>query len=100
MQAIFLAAELIALYVLSQSLTQAVFELTVLVFRARSVGITIVTLLTFPGTVVHELSHLFTAEVLGVRTGKLTLVPENIREEEVKAGSVMIADTDPFRRYA
>jgi len=56
--------------------------------------------LTFPGTVIHELAHLFAAEILRVPTGKLTLVPENIRETHIKSGSVAIAETDPFRRYA
>ncbi len=94
-----LVAELFVLFLLSQRLTQSVFNLSLLVFRARSVAITIITVLNFPGTVIHELSHLFTAEILGVRTGKLTLVPENIQSDEVKAGSVMIAQSDPFRRY-
>ncbi len=100
MQLLLLAGELILLYVLSRRLTQAVYDITYLLFRARSVAIMVVTLLSFPGTVIHELSHLFTAEILGVHTGKLTLVPENIAEEEIKAGSVMIAQSDPFRRYA
>ena len=94
-----LLGELIGLYLLSQTLIQAVYDLTMLITRSRAAGVTVVSLLTFPGTVVHELSHLFTAEVLGVHTGKLTLVPENIQEADVKAGSVMIAQSDPFRRY-
>lgn len=92
--------ELIALYILSQSLTQAIYDLTILLTRSRTLGITVISLITFPGTIVHELSHMFTAEILGVRTGKLTLVPEGLDTEEVKAGSVMISSSDPFRRYA
>lgn len=100
MTLLLLAAELTGLYFLSQALTQGVFDLIILSTRSRILGITTVAILTFPGTVIHELSHLFTAEVLGVHTGKLTLVPENLQEDEVRAGSVMIASTDPFRRYA
>jgi hypothetical protein len=100
MQVLLLTVELIALYILSQRLTQAVFDLVVLLVRSRTVGITVISLLTFPGTVIHELSHMFTAEILGVRTGKLTLVPEGLETEEVKTGSVMISHSDPFRRYA
>jgi hypothetical protein len=94
-----LFTELFILFFLSQRLTQSVFDLCILLFRARSLAITIITIVNFPGTVIHELSHLFTAEVLGVRTGKLTLVPESIQSDEIKAGSVMIASSDPFRRY-
>lgn len=94
-----LFAELFFLFFLSQWLTRSLFDLCILLFRARSVAVTIITILNFPGTVIHELSHLFTAEVLGVHTGKLTLVPDTIQTDEIKAGSVMIAATDPFRRY-
>ena len=38
--------------------------------------------------------------MLGVRTGKLRLEPESIREADIQAGSVMVAESDPFRRYA
>jgi hypothetical protein len=48
---------------------------------------------------------LFTAEVLGVPTGRLTLVPEGLTntgegEAEIRTGSVSIAKTGPFRRAA
>lgn len=99
MTLLLLAAELVILYLLAQRLTQALFDLVVLLTKSRTVGITFITLVSFPGTVVHELSHLFTAEILGVHTGKLTLIPEGITTDEIKAGSVMIAQTDPFRRY-
>ncbi|OGG02535.1 hypothetical protein A2Z33_01930 [Candidatus Gottesmanbacteria bacterium RBG_16_52_11] len=96
---LFLAA-LIALYVLSRLLTNALFTSLFLVTRSRSFAVTAVIALTFPGTVIHELSHLFVAEILGVRTGKLTLVPENIRDKEINTGSVSIVRTDPLRRHA
>src|SRR5260221_6045484 len=95
-----LLLELCALYFLSRWVTQAIFTLFLLFFRIRSVALSLLLVLEFPGTVIHELAHLFTAEVLGVRTGKLTLEPESIRGESIKAGSVMIAQSDPFRRYA
>jgi hypothetical protein len=95
-----LIGELIVLYFLSRRLTQALFELFLFIFRSRTIAITILLVLQFPGTVIHELAHLFTAEILRVPTGKMTLVPESIRESNIKSGSVMIAKTDPFRRYA
>ncbi|OGG27555.1 hypothetical protein A3A64_02885 [Candidatus Gottesmanbacteria bacterium RIFCSPLOWO2_01_FULL_48_11] len=95
-----LFAELATLYFLSRWLTKKLYLLFLLLFRVRSVAISAVTLLLFPGTVIHELSHLFTAEILGVRTGKLTLAPEDIRSDNIKAGSVAIAKTDPLRRAA
>ena len=90
--------ELIILSYLSKRLTQLTYEVFRYFTRSRSAAISIMTLLLFPGTVVHELSHLFTAEILGVRTGKLTLVPESIDTEEIQSGSVAIAQTGPLRR--
>ncbi len=102
-----LLIELVILFLLSRYVTQLLYGLFLLMFRSRSVAISTTTLLFFPGTVVHELAHLFTAEVLGVHTGKLSLVLENLEEDdlptgrqEFQAGSVQIAKSDPFRRYA
>ncbi|MBI4064767.1 hypothetical protein HY409_00150 [Candidatus Gottesmanbacteria bacterium] len=92
--------ELGGLYFISRVVTQKLFTFFLLLFRHRSIAVSIVTVILFPGTIVHELAHLFTAEILGVRTGKLTLVPESIEEADIKTGSVQIAKTDVFRRYA
>lgn len=90
--------ELVLLSVVSRQLTQYTFLFLYRIVRSRSVAITILTVLLFPGTVIHELSHLFTAEVLGVHTGKLTLAPESIEGEDIQSGSVAIAKTGPLRR--
>ena len=95
-----LIAELLILFFLALRVTQAIFEFFLLLFRSRTVAVTIVLLLEFPGTVVHELAHLFTAEILRVPTGKMNLVPETIRGNEITSGSVMIGSSGPFRRYA
>lgn len=90
--------ELVILGMLSSRLTQLSFTVLLRLTHSRSVAITILTIILFPGTVIHELSHLFTAEILGVHTGKLTLAPQSIEGEEVQSGSVQVAVTDPFRR--
>jgi len=90
--------ELIILGILSSRLTQLSFTVLMRLTRSRSIAITILTIILFPGTVIHELSHLFTAEILGVHTGKLTLAPESIEAGEIQSGSVQVAVTDPFRR--
>ena len=95
---LYFAAELILLYLLSRRVIQTIYSLLQTLSRSRTIAIWIVSIVFFPGTVVHELAHLFTAEILGVRTGKLTLVPESLEGTEIKAGAVMIAETDPLRR--
>ena len=90
--------ELIILYFLSRRLTQNLYIAVFLLTKSRAVAISFLSILFFPGTVIHELAHLFTAEVLGVRTGGLTLVPEGIEQKEVRTGSVSISQSDPIRR--
>mgnify|MGYP007072816573 CR=1 FL=1 len=93
-----LVAEVTFLSVISDSLTKRIATILYALSRSKTVSISALTLILFPGTVIHELSHLFVAEILGVRTGKLTLAPEHISDEELQAGSVSIGHTDPFRR--
>ncbi len=100
MSAGIILAELLVLYVISRRLTQNLYVSLYLLTRSRPASISILSVLFFPGTVIHELAHLFTAEILGVRTSGLTLVPEGLEEKSVKTGSVMIAQTDPIRRAA
>ncbi len=95
---ILLLGELIALHLISGRLTQSLYVLFFRIFRSKTVSMTILIILLFPGTVIHELAHLFVAEILRVRTGKLTLVPESLEEAEIRTGSVAVAQTDPFRR--
>jgi len=95
--AVFLG-ELIGLYFLSRWLNQSLFSFFYLLTYSKKVAISFTTFLLFPGTVVHELSHLFVAEILGVKTGKLSLVPEQFEEGYIQAGSVQVQQTDPFRR--
>ncbi len=66
--------------------------------RSNSVTVTIISLLFFPGVVVHELAHLLTAGILFVPVGDMELVPKIGEGGEVRLGSVAIAKTDPIRR--
>lgn len=93
-----LLGELFLLSLLSRKLTQSLYVLFFRLFGSKTIAITILIVLLFPGTVIHELAHLFVAEILRIRTGKLTLVPESLEEAEIKTGSVTITQTDPLRR--
>lgn len=98
MLTLLLVFELVILWIITRRLTQNLYVSLFLLTKSRPVAISIITLLYFPGTVIHELSHLFTAEILGVKTGGLVLSPEGLEESNVRAGSVMISKTDPIRR--
>lgn len=53
--------------------------------------------LLLPGTLVHELSHLLAARVLGVKTGKLSLRPKMQGRGAVQFGAVQLGRTDALR---
>ncbi len=93
-----LTAQITGLFLLSRRLSNALFRVLWGIVRSRTVAVSLITALLFPGTVLHELSHLFTAELLGVPTGKLTLEPQSIQGETIETGSVTFRKTDPFRR--
>ncbi len=119
MAMIIVLPELIVLSYLARRVTSQLFLFFLLLFGSKTVALSLTTAILFPGTVIHELSHLFTAEILGVPTGKLTLTPEAIDgpsfaeaasfagvatkaesagKEEIRSGSVAITQTDPIRR--
>ena len=55
-------------------------------------------ILYFPGTVLHELSHFLAAKLLGVPTGRISLIPK-ANENGMEFGHVEIAKTDFVRRF-
>ncbi|MEK7577444.1 MAG: hypothetical protein AAB492_02375 [Patescibacteria group bacterium] len=98
MYILLLVFELIVLWFITRRLTQNLYVALFLLIRSRPIAIAIISFFFFPGTIIHELSHLFTAEILGVHTSGLTLTPEGLEESNVRTGSVLIAKTDPIRR--
>lgn len=100
MTLIVIGIELFILSFLARRLTSQLFFFFLVLFGSKIVALSLTIAILFPGTVIHELSHLFTAEILGVPTGKLTLIPEAIKgnSDEVQSGSVTIAQTGPIRR--
>jgi hypothetical protein len=56
-------------------------------------------ILLIPGTVIHEVSHMMTAELLGVRTGEFNFIPQKKENSnEIRIGGIKIAKSDPVRR--
>jgi len=73
---------------------QAVF---LLLTHSVEISIAIFSLLFFPGVLVHELSHYGMAKVLGVKTGRISLIPRSNRKGYLQMGYVETAITDPLR---
>lgn len=73
---------------------QAVF---LLITRRAGAAMGIFSLLLFPGVLLHELSHFVMARLLGVRTGRLSLLPRVMANGNMRLGYVETAATDPLR---
>lgn len=95
--AIIFLIELFSLYFFSRLLTRALTRLFYSLTQSRKTTVWLISLLLFPGTVIHELAHVIVAGILLVRSGDIEFMPE-IHEEGVKLGSAEIEKTDPFRR--
>lgn len=95
--------ELLFLYFLSDRLTKTIYTLLFFIFRNKYVTVGILTFIFLPGTVIHELAHLLTAEILRVPTGDISFTPKIVaienNKQAVEAGHVTHAATDPLRRF-
>lgn len=95
--------ELAILFGLSHFIRKALHILLYILIPSKSIRILIITLILLPGTIIHELAHLFTAGILLVPIGKVSFLPSFKQVHQsvtgLTLGHVEIAQTDPFRRY-
>ena len=73
---------------------QAVF---LLLTRRPALSIGLFSLLFFPGVLLHEGSHFVAARLMGVRTGRISLIPQPIPGGKLRLGFVETASTDIVR---
>lgn len=60
-------------------------------------SINLISAISLPGIILHELAHLFMATILFVPVGEIEFIPKK-EGSKLKLGSVKIAKTDPLRR--
>lgn len=68
-----------------------------LIFGERKAGVYLYFILFFPGIILHEVSHLFMAEILGVPTGEINLFPKVIDKETYQLGITKTAKANPIK---
>jgi hypothetical protein len=74
--------------------TQAIF---LLVTRRPEVALTLFAVLFFPGVFIHETSHFIMARLLGVHTGRFSLIPQPTQQGRLQLGYVETAKSDWLR---
>lgn len=91
------------LAVLRTRILQELSAMSLLLFGRVRPGEWLYTLIFLPGTILHELSHWIVAEILGVHTGKITILPDYDQDtphsRERRLGSVETSRSDPFRGF-
>ena len=92
-----LIIQLTLLLFLSTKTKNLIYSVVYRLTNNKSVAISVLSLLLYPGVVVHELSHLIVAAVLLVPVKDFNLVPVKT-DEGIRSGSVTIAKTDIVRK--
>lgn len=97
---IILVALIIVLSALRQRLVYELSGTSLLLFGSTRPGLILYSLLVLPGTIIHELSHWITAEILLVRTGEIKIFPDAGDDASQKRlGSVATERTGPLRGF-
>jgi hypothetical protein len=94
---IWLAVTLAPLFFMKRWINRHIQGLGLLLVGDNEAAMFLYFVLLLPGILIHELSHWLAANLLGVRTGKISLWPSKRRGNQMRMGSVRVARTDPFR---
>jgi hypothetical protein len=82
---------------LQRFLQREIQSIFLLITRQPDISTALFSLLFLPGVLLHETSHFLMAKVLGVRTGRFSIIPRKIEGGRIQLGYVETAQTDHFR---
>ena len=68
-----------------------------LVTRRVDIALVLFSILFLPGVALHEVSHYLAARLMGVRTGRISLIPRPVPDGKLQMGYVETAPTDVLR---
>ena len=97
-----LLLQLVFLSYIGQRNMQTLFHRLHRTIKSTSVSFYIISILYVPGTLLHELSHLFTSVLLFVQPKNINLIPKITESENsysIRLGYVQHEKTDPFRGF-
>ena len=94
---LWLLFSLAPLLVLQRSFQKEVQAVFLLITRRIDVAITLFSVLFIPGVLLHEGSHFLLANLVGVQTGRFSLIPRPSADGKLQLGYVETAPTDWFR---
>lgn len=89
---------ILILFLISRQLTSEIYLFTYQLTNKERISTSFLAFLFFPGVVIHELSHYLCAKLLGVQTGKISLLPKR-EGEYVKLGSVSVVKSNIVKEF-
>jgi len=92
-----LALSLVLFIGVKNWLHQEIHACFLILTRRQAISIGLFSLIFFPGVALHEVSHFLMARILGVRTGRFSLLPQVLANGTLRLGYVETAQTDIFR---
>jgi hypothetical protein len=85
------------LLIFQRQLHREIQSVFLLITRRGEISLTLFSLLFFPGVLLHEGSHYLMARLLGVKTGRFSLVPRPLGKGRLQLGFVETSTADFFR---
>lgn len=90
--------EIFLLFLFSRSLTNSIARLLYKISRSKVFTYNALAVIFLPGTIIHEIAHMLIAGIMFVPSGDMEIFPQ-IEDDNVRFGSVKIAQSDPIRRF-
>lgn len=94
---LWVVATLVALLFLQRALHREIQAIFLISTQSPNITMGAFSFIFLPGVFLHELSHLLMAKLLGVRTGKFSLIPEVMPDGRLQLGYVEAARSDILR---
>jgi len=88
---------LLPLLWLQRGLHREIQSIFLLITRRVDISYVIFALIFLPGVFLHEMSHYLVARLLGVRTGRFSLLPKPLDNGRLQLGYVETSSSDLFR---
>lgn len=88
---------IVPLIYLPRFLQREIQSIFLLITHRPEISMVLFSLLFFPGIFLHESSHFVMARLLGVRTGRFSIIPKKLEGRKLQLGYVETASTDFVR---
>jgi hypothetical protein len=92
-----IAILVIPLLYLQRILQREIQSIFLLITRQPEISTALFSIIFLPGVLLHEASHFLMASMLGVRTGRFSIIPKKLESGRIRLGYVETASTDFLR---